>query len=553
MAKNIFSRVWRAVKENRSTTSNPSRWFIDWIHGGQDNYTGVSVTEDSALKYTPFWAAVRIISGSLSTLPLITYKKTDDGKERADKHQTYKILHDICNPYIDPMVMIETRQAHALVWGNGYCEIQRDGAGRAIALWPLSPDRTHRRATPDGVPYYEILLPNGGYAYLNDRNVLHIKGLGYDGMTGYNVVDYHKEALGLGIAAKRQGAKLFSNGAIPGGVLEHPGNLSPEAQDRLRAAIEGLHSGLDNAYRIAILEEGMKWNQTTIDPEKAQSLETQKFSVTDVARMFNLPPHMLADLDRATFSNIEHQALEFINYTLSYWVKKWEHECNIKLFQPSEQGNYFVEFLLDAFLRGDTQSRYAAYAVGRQWGWLSVNDIRKKENLNGIGPEGDIYIEPLNMKPAGSESPVNPPAKPDDKIKDDEPEEDARTKALRKALADGCGQIFRRERNAIGVAVKQPDKCYDYLTKFYNESDRFVTKVMRTPVELAAANAGKGKGPQVDDYLRDLCSNMNSRVVVLNTPTGKLSTVLPTIDKTNEWTNRIINDWGQYADGNKAN
>lgn len=303
---------------------------------------------------------------------------------------------------MDSLSFIESRQAHVLTYGNGYAEIQRDGGGRPVALWPLLPDQTFRRKSDDNRLYYEVQLPKGGSVYLPDYNVLHIKGLGFDGYTGYNVVAYHKEAIGYGIAVKEFGGRFFANDATPGGIYEHPGQLSEQGLSHLRDSLQFQHGGLKHSHRIRILEEGMKFNKIGVDPAQAQALEIQKYNVDDCSRIFQIPPHKLGSLDRATFSNIEDQNIDFVTQTLFYWFRKWEQECNYKLFMPGEYGRYFCEILADGLLRGNMQARARSYATGRQWGYYSINDVREKENLNSIGPSGDIYLDPVNMQPAGT-------------------------------------------------------------------------------------------------------------------------------------------------------
>lgn len=430
--KNFFTR------SNTSGTSTPSQWLVDWISGGSESASGVRVTETSALKFTPFWAAVRVISGTLASLPFQVYKRQPDGgKIKVQNHPTYQLLHNRPNEYMDAVTFLETRMAHVLTYGNAYAEIQRDGAGRPIALWPLLPDKTNRKVSDSGVPYYEVTVGTEAIVLL-DYNVLHIKGLGFDGYTGYNVVDYSRDAIGYGVAVKEYGARFFGQDANPGGVLEHPGQLTDKALEHLQKSWAGRHSGLSNKHRMQILEEGTKWNPIGVDPGKAQALEVQKYNVDDCSRIFNIPPHKLGSMDRATFSNIEEQNIDFITSTMSYWFRKWESECNYKLFMPSEQKSLFCEVLMDAMLRGNTKDRYAAYAVSRQWGWLSVNDIREKENMNRIGPEGDIYLEPLNMHPAGEEVDESM-SSPSSTGSDDDGEDD-----LRKAIRGMIEAQFKR-------------------------------------------------------------------------------------------------------------
>jgi HK97 family phage portal protein len=400
------------------------------------------VNHQVALKYSPFWAAVRVISGTLAALPFLVYERLDNGgKQRKQTHPVYKLLHDRLNEYIDVVTFLETLQSHVLLYGNGYAEIQRDGAGRPIALWPLLPDKTQRKLSEDAVPYYEVRLPTGGSVHLPDYNVLHIKGLGFDGYTGYDVVTYHKETIGYGIAVKEYGARFFGNGANAGGVVEHPGKIGDKALKNLKESLSLQHEGLKNAHRVMILEENMKFNKTGIEPEKAQALEVQKWTVDDCSRIFQIPPHKLGSMEYSKYNNVEQLQIDFVTSTMYYWFRKWESECNYKLFMPSEQGRMFCEILVDGLLRGDMKSRFEAFAIGRQWGWYSVNDIRDKENMNPIGSEGDIYLEPLNMKPAGSEPELGPG--------------DSEEKAFAKLIADTFQRVIvKRNREGFKSATR---------------------------------------------------------------------------------------------------
>lgn len=388
----------------RSTLSNPSHWLTEWATGGESSSSGVQVSEASSLKYTPFWAAVRIISGTLASLPFKTYQRlAQGGKRPVSDHAIYRLLHDRPNDYMDAVTFIETRQSHVLTYGNGFAEIQRDGAGRPIALWPLLPNRT-KRQIKNNIPYYEVRLPVDEPIYLPDYNVLHIKGLGFDGYTGYNVVQYHKEAIGYGVAVKRYGARFFANDASPGGVLEHPNVMSDSAFSHLKESWQSGHGGLENAHRMQILEEGVKWSKTGTDPAQAQALEVQKWTVDDCSRIFQIPPHKLGSMEFSKYNNVEQLAIDFVCTTMLYWFRKWEQEINYKLLMPSERGRLFCEILVDGLLRGDMKSRYEAYRIGRNAGFLCVDDIREKENMNPLPDgKGQIFLEPLNMKPAGSE------------------------------------------------------------------------------------------------------------------------------------------------------
>jgi hypothetical protein len=264
---------------------------------------------------------------------------------------------------------------------------------------------------------------------LHPDEVLHIKGLGGDGISGYSVIGMARQSLGLGVAAEQYGARLFANGSRPSGVLRHPGRLSDGASKRLKDDWENMHKGLDQAHRVAVLEEGVEWQTIGIPPEDAQFLETRKFQVTEMARWLRLPPHKLADLERATFSNIEHQAIDYVTSALRIWLVRWEQAIHSRLLTSAERGTFFAEHLVDALLRGDTKSRYEAYAIGRTWGWLSADDVSEMENRNPLPDgRGEVYLVPLNMMPAPTPEEAatpppapEPPAPPPDDNPDDDP------------------------------------------------------------------------------------------------------------------------------------
>jgi len=287
--------------EFRSGFANPAQWLIDALGAGP-SASGISVTEANALKFSAVYASHRIIGETVGSLPFLVYKRgDDDGRHRAPEHSVYKVLHDQANPHMTAMVFRETLQGHILGWGNGYAEIARDGSGNVRELWPLDPSRIGPVLASDGSLEYVYKYQNGQNAkHIPAKDVLHIPGLGFDGYIGYSPIRMAREAIGLGLAAERHGATFFANDSRPGGVLEHPGVVEQEAHDRLKASWETLHSR-GSAHRIAILEQGMKWQATAIPNEDAQWLESRAFQVREIARIYRIPPHLLADLDRATF------------------------------------------------------------------------------------------------------------------------------------------------------------------------------------------------------------------------------------------------------------
>ena len=293
---------------------------------------------------------------------------------------------------------------HLLLWGNAYAQIIRNGRGEVIALYPLMADRMEVGRDQSGQIYYEYRLSSedahtmrGSTVRLGPTDVLHIPGLGFDGLVGYSPIAMAKNAIGMAIACEEYGAKFFANGAAPSGVLEHPGTIKDPS--RIRESWQSTFGGSSNANKVAVLEEGMKYTPISISPEQAQFLETRKFQIDEIARIFRVPPHMVGDLDKSSFSNIEQQSLEFVKYTLDPWVARWEQTMGRSLLSAEEKKRYFIKFNVDGLLRGDYQSRMSGYATARQNGWMSANDIRELENLDRI-PEadgGDLYLVNGNM------------------------------------------------------------------------------------------------------------------------------------------------------------
>lgn len=363
--------------------------------------SGKPVNERTAMQTTAVYSCVRILAEAVAQLPLHVYAyKEDGGKKIKHDHPLYYLLHDEPNPEMTSFVFRETLMSHLLIWGNAYAQIIRDGAGRVLGLYPLLPDKMEVERDERGNLYYIYSRdtdenPNfkgSGQFVLKAEDVLHIPGLGFDGLIGYSPIAMAKNTVGMTLACEEYGASFFANGANPGGVLEHPGVLKDPS--KVRESWNSVYRGSNNAYKIAVLEEGMKYQQIGIPPEEAQFLETRKFQVNEIARLFRVPPHMVGDLEKSSFSNIEQQSLEFVKYTLEPWVIRWEQALQRALFLPGEKGKYFIKFNLDGLLRGDYQSRMNGYSVGRQNGWLSANDIREMENLNPIPDEegGNLYL-----------------------------------------------------------------------------------------------------------------------------------------------------------------
>lgn len=365
------------------------------------------MTERSAMQMTAVYACVRILAESIAGLPLHVYKyNSKGGKERAVEHPLFFLLHDEPNPEMTSFVFRETLMTHLLLWGNAYAQVIRNGRGDVTSIYPLMPNRMRVDRDENGRLYYEYTRYGDEAGKqtcetvkLSPADVLHIPGLGFDGLIGYSPIAMAKNAIGMSMACEEFGAKFFANGAAPGGVLEHPGILKDPA--RVRESWNATFGGSSNSNKVAVLEEGMKYTPISVSPNEAQFLETRKFQINEIARIFRIPPHMIGDLEKSSFSNIEQQSLEFVKYTLEPWVTRWEQSLARSLLSMNERSRYLIKFNLDGLLRGDYESRMNGYATARQNGWMSANDIRELENMDRISAEegGDLYIVNGSMTP----------------------------------------------------------------------------------------------------------------------------------------------------------
>lgn len=396
----LFSSLFHSRDKPKNSTAGSSYRFFT---GGST--AGKNVTERSAMQMTAVYSCVRVLSEAVAGLPLHLYKyRSDGGKEKALKHPLYFLLHDEPNPEMTSFVFRETLMTHLLLWGNAYAQVIRNGKGEVVALYPLMPNRMSVDRDENGRLYYKYYrgndeaIRNKEYeVVLSPYDVLRIPGLGFDGLVGYSPIAMAKNAIGLAIATEEYGAKFFANGAAPSGVLEHPGTL--KNPDKVRESWNATFGGSHNANKVAVLEEGMKYSPISISPEQAQFLETRKFQINEIARIFRVPPHMVGDLEKSSFSNIEQQSLEFVKYTLEPWLVRWEQSMVRSLLTANEKQEYFIKFNVDGLLRGDYASRMSGYATARQNGWMSANDIRELENLDRIPAEdgGDLYLINGNM------------------------------------------------------------------------------------------------------------------------------------------------------------
>ena len=398
----ILSGLFRTRDAPKNRTSGSSYTFF---MGG--SASGKRVNERTSMQMTAVYSCVRILSEAVASLPLNVYRYTENGgKEKAIDHRLYRLLHDEPNPEMSSFIFRETLMTHLLLWGNAYAQIIRNGKGEVIALYPLMPDRMTVDRDKNGKLYYKYTKSNDdaptmetGLVILDPSDVLHVPGLGFDGLVGYSPIAMAKNAIGLAIAAEEYGSKFYANGAAPSGVLEHPGTLKDPA--RVRDSWNSTFGGSSNSHKVAVLEEGMKYTPISISPNEAQFLETRKFQINEIARIFRVPPHMVGDLEKSSFSNIEQQSLEFVKYTLDPWVIRWEQALYRTLLSEEEKKTLFFKFNVEGLLRGDYASRMNGYATARQNGWMSANDIRELEDLDRIPAElgGDLYLVNGNMLP----------------------------------------------------------------------------------------------------------------------------------------------------------
>lgn len=491
---------------------------------------GPMISPRNALTSTAVLACVRVLAESIASLPLILYRRVGDGKERADDLSLYEILHDQPNPELTSFEWRELMMAHALLWGNAYAEKEFNRGGEVIGLWPLNPAQT------------EPVRDNGELRYLTrvddvDYNlpawrVHHLRGLSGDGVHGYSMIRLAMNAIGMGLAMEEFGGRFFSNGARPGLILKHPGVISPEAHARLKNSWSADHEGLSNAHRVRIIEEGMDVETIGVPPEEAQFLESRKFQLQEIARIYRVPPHMLADLDRATFSNIEQQGIDFVTHSLRPWLVRSEQALRRDLLRPDERRLLKIEYLVDGLMRGDIASRYQAYSIGRQNGWLSANDIRGLENLNPI-PGGDVYLLPLNMAPAdraGAQRSLESRGHDDDCTcaacagvsretgrradeGDDEPEAVKKTRTSKQKLAadymplyaDVAGRVVRREANDIRRAVGKQLRRRSladfqaWLAEFYRDFADVLTEQFAPLMRTLAAQVIEAVAAELDE------------------------------------------------------
>jgi HK97 family phage portal protein len=503
--------------EKRSTLANPDRWMLN-LMGGRSTGSGLQVSEQGALAYTALYSCVQVVADAIACLPVRLYRREPNGDQVIITDQPVAMLLGLePNGEMGAASFKASLQGWTLTWGNGFAEIERNNAGLPIALHPLGPNRiVPQRRTGDGrIQYYVtraaiaspyLLEQTATEAIIDQDDMFHIAGLGFDGIIGYSPVSMAREAIGLGLGAEAYGARFFGNDTTPGGVLEHPKTVKDP--DKLRKQFEASQSGT-NQRRVAVLEDGLTWKSVGIPPQDSQFLETRKFQRSEICSLYRVPPHKIGDLDRATNNNIEQQEMQFVTDCLQGWLVRWEQEANRKLLTREQRAaGYFFEFDLDERLRGDMLARFQAYAQARNWGWMSANDVLRRERKNRIGgPEGDIYLSPGNMinaatlaAPAAAGNPGwTLPASQDPKptaatVADPAtpPPADRAIDAqrvlanFRSMLTSTASRAVRKESQALRRAGKKPDTFTATATEFYKDHADHIRSVMIEPATAFA-------------------------------------------------------------------
>lgn len=501
-----------------ATLANPPGWLVDWFNGGPASSAGPRVTAATARTATAVWCAVLVLASTISTLPLIVYRRLPDGgKERDDSHPLAKLLHDQPNPWQTIVEWLDMTVGHLELRGNAYSVPKYDGRGTVTQLVPLHPDRVRPfdpRTEQNGITEpiaYEYTPNTGGVRIFFKEDLLHLFGHSDDGLVGLSTIAVHRESIGKSLALQEYGARFFGNYAAPGGVLTHPKKLGKEGRAALKEAWEAKHMGLENAHRVAVLEEGMKWEKIGVDNKDSQYLEAMEFGVDEVARIFNVPPHKLHELRRSTNNNIEHQAIEFVQDAIRPRCVRIEKRLKTQLFKEREQATHFCEFNIDGLLRGDFKSRMDGYHIGRIDGIFSADEIRARENMNPQ-PDGNghKYWMPVNYtttdKPVAQGGPAPTEPEPQDPLM--APRE-AMVGPTARMLQDALDRVLSKELKAVRGAVEKhatsPDALRAWLTEFYGQHAAFVQRVVSSTFlscgEVLAATVAGEWGPKAQVQL----------------------------------------------------
>lgn len=384
-------KMWRRIAAYLRGLPGASRLYVSRVQAGE------IVTPDSALTVSGWFAGVSYLSRTIAALPWGVYEKTPSGREPTSYGLVEWLLNNQPNPEMTAVAFKEALIAHALGWGNGMAEIQRDGAGRPIGLWLLEPDRSRPTRADDGRLVFETATPDGTTRLLEPWQVFHLHGLSFDGITGYSAVQLAARSIGLAIAQEKFGAAFYQNGTVVGAMVEMPGSMTSQQIADTENYFNNKHGGAGNAFRMRVAPQGSKVHPLSMPMTDAQFIESRRLSITEVARWLGLPPHKLADLERSTNNNIEHQSIEVVQDAIVPWCVRLEQEANAKLIGIRSQGRIYTKLAVQGLMRGDSKSRAEFYRTMTQIGAMSINEVRMLEEMNGIGAAGDQHLVQLNQ------------------------------------------------------------------------------------------------------------------------------------------------------------
>lgn len=435
---------------------------LGFVVAGSVTASGQAVSPASALKISTVWACTKLLSETVAQLPKIVFEVAADGsRSRATNHPLYDLLHFQPNDDQTSFEFFEMLTGHMALRGNGYAQIVGGARGFADQLIPIHPDRVVPERMANGKRRYHV----SGLGTLNDDQIMHVRSLTDDGLMGIDPVTQARESFGLALAGERYGGRFFGNSALPSGILTTDKSLKPEGAKRLKAQWEAANAGA-NSQRTAVLEDGVKWQQMSVDPRNAQFLELREFQAEDVCRWFGVPPHMVGLTSKATTwgSGIEQMSMGFVTYTLMPWIVRWQQAISRDLILAPKK--YYVEFLTDALLRGDTLARYNAYSIGVDKGWLTINEVRGKENMNPRDGGDSVLSAPVTIPAAKAETSAH----------------------YERLLREACARVVRKEIAAMTKAAKRGELAAA-VAEFYADHAAFVAQALSITDEAARAYA----------------------------------------------------------------
>lgn len=502
----FLTTMMRPAAISESEVRGPVAWLLDTGDGLKMSQAGESVDQQRSLSLSGVFACVRNIAEDTAKLPLKLYRQlTPRGKESARDEDLYYLLHNEPNDEMSSFDFRQALAASAVMWHGGFAEIQRDGGGRPIALWPLHPSRVKVKRDDQGRLFYRVR--RGDDLETDDvspRDMIHVKGFSDTGVAGFMITEFARNGFGIYLAAERFTGSYFSNGTVASGVLEYEKKMDPQSLESLRHQFAEKYAGAGNSFKPVALDLGGKFKPTSHDAEKSQLVESLQFRIEDVARWFRMPPHKIGHLLRATFSNIEHQSLEYLQDTLAPWLVRIEQEFNRKLLPG--RTDMFYEHVRDAIVQADINSRYAAHQIAVTNGLATRNEIRDKENLNPY-PGGDKYLIPQNMAVVNEQGEIEPasgpqahhPAHRQARASADAPDQTEAAKvAMMPVFVDVAERMITREAKAI--TAKGDKATVEWLDTFYTGHRDEVARAFAPPVTTLSKLAGADPGDVVERY-----------------------------------------------------